>query len=71
MKTQFPKFVSLDEAFSQDYLNDLIYNEYEGILHEREYVDEIPMSDALDNFLKNCCNETLKEDEHERVCGIW
>lgn len=39
-------FISLDEAFEQEFLDDLRNEEFEGVLHETEYVDEIPMSDA-------------------------
>lgn len=67
MKTQF---ISLDEAFEQEFLDELRSNEFEGVLHEREYVDEIPMSDALDIFLREACQEE-PEDDYERMCGIW
>ena len=63
-------FISLDEAFEQEFLDDLRNEEFEGVLHETEYVDEIPMSDALDAFLRQHCDEE-PEDEFERVCGIW
>jgi hypothetical protein len=63
-------FISLDEAFEQEFLDDLRSEEFEGVLHETEYVDEIPMSDALDAFLRQHCDEEL-EDEFERVSGIW
>jgi hypothetical protein len=46
------EIVSLDEAYEQGFLEELVCEEYEGVLHEREYVDEIPMSDAVDIFLQ-------------------
>lgn len=64
--------ISIDEAFEQEFLDDLRCSEFEGVLHEREYVGEIPMSDALDNFLRQQCGEEgIEEDDYERVCGIW
>ena len=67
MNTQF---ISLDEAYEKEFLDELRSNEFEGVLHEREYVDEIPMSDALDIFLKEACQEE-PEDDYERLSGIW
>jgi hypothetical protein len=63
-------FISLDEAFEQEFLDELVCNEYEGVLHEREYVDEIPMSDALEIFLRQHCGQEA-EDNYEQICGIW
>ena len=71
MKTQPEvEVISFDEAFEQEFLDDLRCSEFEGVLHECEYVDEIPMSDALDSFLRQQCGEDI-EDNYERVCGIW
>ena len=67
MKTQF---ISLDEAYEQEFLNELRCEKYEGVLHEREYVDEISMSDALDIFLQEKYQED-PEDCYEESCGIW
>ncbi len=67
MKTQF---ISLDEAYEQEFLNELRCGMYEGVLHEREYVDEIPMSDVLDIFLQEKCQED-PEERYEESCGIW
>lgn len=69
------KFISLDEAFEQGFLSDLICDEYEGVLHEHEYVDEIPMSDALDTFLREVCHETEDDafcsgEKYERINEI-
>ena len=64
------QFISLDEAYEKEFLDELVCEEYEGVLHECEYVDEIPMSDALDIFLREVCQEE-PEDDYERLCGIW
>ena len=64
------QFISLDEAYEQEFLDELRSEEFEGVLHEREYVDEIPMSDALDIFLREVCQEE-SEDDFERLSGIW
>ena len=68
MKTQF---ISLDEAYEKEFLDELVCNEFEGVLHEHEYVDEIPMSDALDTFLRGVCHQEDPEEDYERSCGIW
>ena len=54
-------FISLDEAFERDFLDNMRASKFEGVLHEREYVDEIPMSDALDEFLKQYNEEEEEE----------
>ncbi len=57
-------FISLDEAFERDFLDNMRASKFEGVLHEREYVDEIPMSDALDEFLRQ------HNEEEEEEC-FW
>lgn len=70
------KVISLDEAFEQEFLDELVCNEFEGVLHEREYVDEIPMSDALDTFLREVCHESDEDmfssgEQYERMNEIY
>ena len=61
MKTQPEvEVISFDEAFEQEFLDDLRCSEFEGVLHEHEYVDEIPISDALDSFLRQQCEEDIE-----------
>ena len=70
------KFISIDEAFEQEFLDELVCNEFEGVLHEREYVDEIPMSDALDTFLREVCHESEEDmfcsgEEYEKMNELY
>ena len=61
--------ISLDEAFEQGYLDELVCNEYDGVLHEHEYVDEIPMSDALDSFLEKSKYEENTDTIYDFIYG--